>query len=90
MVVQHGRVAGSPCTVRKPHDGFSATRRSTSARIARAVGGRIVLLRLAYLGITNAFALLRLLPGGIGTRTQKSWPSALSNRTRAPRLLTSH
>ena len=33
-------VSNSPCTRRYPHDGFSATRRSTSTRIERMVGGR--------------------------------------------------
>ena len=40
-----------------------------------------MLLRLAYLGITNAFALLRLLPGGDRDKDIE----ILSLRHRAPR-----
>jgi hypothetical protein len=34
------RVSSSPCTRRYPQDGFSGTKRSTSTRIERTVGGR--------------------------------------------------
>jgi hypothetical protein len=39
-----------------------------------------MLLRLAYLGITNAFALLRLLPGTSATRTSRSSRYGISSR----------
>jgi transposase InsO family protein len=39
-----------------------------------------MLLRLAYLGITNAFALLRLLRAATGTRTRRSSRYATSSR----------
>jgi hypothetical protein len=39
-----------------------------------------MLLRLAHLGITNVFALLRLLPGSDRTRTRRSSPCATSSR----------
>lgn len=47
-----------------------------------AAGWSAVLLRLAYLTVTNAFAALRLLPLAIGTRTSRFSPYA----TRSPSL----
>jgi hypothetical protein len=43
-----------------------------------------MLLRLAYLGITNAFALLRLLPGSDGDQDAEILVLRLAGRVAAP------
>jgi hypothetical protein len=50
---------------------LSACRYMADGRYAKMVG---VLLRLAYLGMANAFAMLHLLPVKTGTRMLRSWP----------------
>jgi transposase len=47
---------------------FVPSRPPHASLLVTARGSRLVLLRLAYLGITNAFALLRLLPGSDRTK----------------------
>ena len=40
-----------------------------------------MLLRLAYLGVTNALAMLRLLPMSDRDKDAESWPSATRSRS---------
>src|SRR4051812_37832300 len=87
-VVTANGFAGADNDVRPGHDRLTTGTRSGSHRLPRPVGsvsaaGRgclAVLLRLAYLGVANALAMLRLLPMSVHAKDAE----ILALRTRSP------